>query len=424
MVTTHNPEWSDLRIASTTPQGDKVALTGIGISVNPEPHRLLSWDQKLTQTTVGTDWHLTLRSRGSLENIRRAIATHTALAVSDGSFQEQTGASAWIIEGTGTEDRIEGSMITPGQKSDQSSFRSEAAGIYGALLTIWHFIQDFPTDGTITLACDGRSVLDRLRSTKTIDPFAAHSDLLRACKNIQSQLTCTIKFIHVKGHQDNGLPTVLSREAWLNIEADLMAKSRIDCTILLPEFHPLPFEPWSLLINNQKVVKHHRRAIRMTMNGPAAQQYWKEKLTLPNSEPTALDTQAMERALSESTPGRRRWVTKHITGHFAHGKNMLRRGQRSTAECPRCHAETEDKQHIIRCPATSARTQWQSSLKKLSQWLKDQGTAIDIRIAIISHLERWAQGENSQEDTEQPFIGEQQHIGWDRMMDGWISRHW
>jgi len=162
----------------------------------------------------------------------------------------------------------------------------------------------------------------------------------------------------------------------------------------------------------------------MTMNGPEAQQYWKEKLTLPNSEPAALDTQAMERALSESTPGRQRWVTKQITGHFAHGKNMLRRGQRSTAECPRCHAEIEDKQHIIRCPATSARTQWQSSIKKLSQWLKDQGTAIDIRIAIISHLERWAQGENSQEDTEQPFIGEQQHIGWDRMMDGWISRRW
>jgi len=87
---------------------------------------------------------------------------HTALVVSDGSFQEQTSASAWTIEGTRTEDHIKGSMITPGQRPDQSSFHSEAAGIYGALLTIWYLIQEFPTDGEITLACDGCSVLDCL----------------------------------------------------------------------------------------------------------------------------------------------------------------------------------------------------------------------------------------------------------------------
>ncbi len=162
---------------------------------------------------------------------------------------------------------------------------------------------------------------------KTINPFAAHLDLLHACKSIQAQMPCTTKLIHVKGHQDNGSPTVLSREAWLNIEADLMAKSRI--TSGNPS-HPnslLPFEPWRLLINNTKVVKQHHRAIRSTMNGPAAQQYWRKKIYANNPMQPEMDIQAMERALSESTPGRRRWVTKHITGHFAHGKNMVRRGQ-------------------------------------------------------------------------------------------------
>jgi len=37
-----------------------------------------------------------------------------------------------------------------------------------------------------------------------------------------------------------------------------------------------------------------------------------------------LDMQAMEWALSKSTPSRHQWVTKHITSHFAHGKNMQR----------------------------------------------------------------------------------------------------
>jgi len=161
-------------------------------------------------------------------------------------------------------------------------------------------------------------------------------------------MACNIKVIHVKGCQDKGYPTVLSREAWLNIEADLVAKSH-SISNNTPKYLnlPLPFKPWRLVINNVKGVKHHQWAIRLAMDGPAAQQYWEEKLpevTHPNIE---MDLKAMERVLSESMLGRCRWVTKHITGHFAHGKNMVWRGQRLTAACPQCQAKTEDKNHII-----------------------------------------------------------------------------
>ncbi len=56
-------------------------------------------------------------------------------------------------------------------------------------------------------------VLDWLQSKISINPFAAHADLLSACHNIVTQLQCWVQIIHVKGHQDNGLPMVLSREA-------------------------------------------------------------------------------------------------------------------------------------------------------------------------------------------------------------------
>jgi len=297
-----------------------------------------------------------------MENLQQAICQEKALAVSDGSFQHSQGACAWIIEGATAADRIEGSMQAPGQPGDHSSFRSEAAGIYGALLTLWFFSQEYPVTGQLTLACDGRSVLDRLRSKKSIDPFAAHADLLRASKSITSRLQCHINYYHVKGHQDNGQPTVLSREAWLNIDADKAAKTAIQQTSPGDPTVSLPFEPWTLIIKRRKIVKHHRRELRQAMNGPEAHSYWDTKL--PSGTQT-LDNPAMERALSESTPSRRRWVTKHITGHFAHGKNMQRRGQRSTAECPCCSAEVEDKDHILRCPSESARTQWKLSMKTL-----------------------------------------------------------
>jgi len=96
---------------------------------------------------------------------------------------------------------------------------------------------------------------------KTIDLFATHANLLRACKNIQQHILCQIQFLHVKGYQDNGHLTVLSQEAWLNIETDLIAKSCISDNIPKHLNLLLPLEPWQLIINKDKIIKHHQRAI-------------------------------------------------------------------------------------------------------------------------------------------------------------------
>jgi len=421
---TEPPDWATTQVATVSEQGEKMMLTGTGIILSGPTAPSLDWVARLQASSLGTMWHLTLQHRGSMTNLQQAIGSGTALAVSDGSFQNNCGACAWIIEGANAVDRIEGTMQVPGQPGDHSSFRSEAAGIYGALLTLWHFSQDYPLTGTITLACDGRSVLDRLRSHKSIDPFAAHADLLRASQHIMKHLRCHIRYAHVKGHQDSGLTTVLSREAWLNIEADIAAKAAIQSEISGDTAVPLPFEPCSLLITNQKIVKQHRRAIRLALNGPTAHQYWATKLPGTTSLPATLDMQAMERALSESTPGRRRWVTKHITGHFAHGQNMQRRGQRTSTACPRCQTPVEDKVHILRCQSESARAQWKLSMKALHQWMKDQGTASEIRHAIMTYLEQWANDSPTPGHSDETFTEEQRRIGWDRMLDGWLTRGW
>jgi len=56
--------------------------------------------------------------------------------------------------------------------------------------------------------------------------------------------------------------------------------------------------------------------------------------------------------------------------------------------------------------------------------MKDQGTAPEIRSEILSQLAHWTQDKPIPEHMEQPFAEEQQRIGWDRMMDGWLSRKW
>ncbi len=56
--------------------------------------------------------------------------------------------------------------------------------------------------------------------------------------------------------------------------------------------------------------------------------------------------------------------------------------------------------------------------------MKDQGTAPEIRSEIMSQLACWTQDEPIPEHTEQSFAEEQQRIGWDRMMDRWLSQKW
>jgi len=63
---------------------------------------------------------------------------------------------------------------------------------------------------------------------KMIDPFAAHANLLNACQQMEQLLPCQVQFVHIKGHQDNGYPMVLTQLAWLNIKVDLAAKAHID----------------------------------------------------------------------------------------------------------------------------------------------------------------------------------------------------
>jgi hypothetical protein len=91
-----------------------------------------------------------------------AIRNHAAIAVSDGSYKEEYGTAAWAIEGDDNNGRIVGKVIVPGGAHVHSSYRSELAGIL-AIMTITNKLCDFYDikDGSIELACNGRSAIDK-----------------------------------------------------------------------------------------------------------------------------------------------------------------------------------------------------------------------------------------------------------------------
>jgi len=108
-----------------------------------------------------------------------------------------------------------------------------------------------------------------------------------------------VQYSHIKGHQDKGYPTALSQTVWLNIEIDLITKSRIESQHQVQQGYKLLYKPWHLAIGGLQTAQHPKHALQNALNGPPAQQYWKAKMPSLSHSLIELDTHAMEQAMWE-----------------------------------------------------------------------------------------------------------------------------
>ena len=90
------------------------------------------------------------------------IRKGTAIAVSDGSYVKELGlgTAAWIIESEDGSQYIRGTCISPGPRTIQSAYRSEAIGLL-AIIDYLHTLCDQQNlkEGKCTIACDGITAL-------------------------------------------------------------------------------------------------------------------------------------------------------------------------------------------------------------------------------------------------------------------------
>lgn len=64
------------------------------------------------------------RATDNGEHIAQAIVHHTAIALSDGSFKNQRGSSAWVVKGESEIGCIKRWNMVPGTDYDHSAYRS------------------------------------------------------------------------------------------------------------------------------------------------------------------------------------------------------------------------------------------------------------------------------------------------------------
>jgi len=69
--------------------------------------------EQLQHRVLATEWQLQLQVQGHLWDLKQELKESYGYAVSDGSYQDQSGAVAWIIEGKTSMNQIIGMIITP-----------------------------------------------------------------------------------------------------------------------------------------------------------------------------------------------------------------------------------------------------------------------------------------------------------------------
>ena len=174
------------------------------------------------------------------------------------------------------------------------------------------------------------------------------------------------------------------------------------------------------------MVKNISNSLHNHINGKIILNHWAMKERFSKKLAQTIDWECSEKAIKGLPLAQRQWVAKMASKFLPDGKNMQRWGFRSKAQCPRCAHPTEDKEHILKCPAESARTQWNKSIAALDQWLQTAQTHPQIRKDIIEGLQQW----HDQIPGCRPYVEgstaghSQDSIGWGLALEGCLAQKW
>ena len=192
----------------------------------------------------------------------------------------------------------------------------------------------------------------------------------------------------------------------------------------------IPFEVfsdmWQIRIGGQVIVHKTEETLREWIHDPRLKEYWKEIGKITNESANLIDWDAIKRASRGVNKRTTITMTKMLSDNAPTNDNMVKWGFRQCEKCPRCGHEIETADHVVRCQEESAIEVWECSLRKLNTWLHKQQTDPQIRHYLIRVLRQWKKGEQLPSATGQlaEVIAEQEVIGWDRCMFGFISKRW
>jgi len=87
-------------VASVFLNGENYTMTGFSNMMPDRGSDEREWQTRFLSSEIVGDWKIQLEIQGSMDQIKADISINKAIAVSNGSFQHDSSAAAWVIEGS------------------------------------------------------------------------------------------------------------------------------------------------------------------------------------------------------------------------------------------------------------------------------------------------------------------------------------
>jgi hypothetical protein len=216
----------------------------------------------------------------------------------------------------------------------------------------------------------------------------------------------------------------------LNIAMDTLAKRRLKwlhATHARTSFRALRNEGWRCTVDGAKITSDPGPAVRHHVFGRELSQKLEEKGRLSADAYATIDWPAISVMMQRAPKLYRLWVTKHISGFFAHGTNMRRWKFWTHDCCPCCQSPKEDKLHILTCPAPAGLHTWRTAVESFRMWLEAVDTATPIVTCFVSALlsrDPLHVFATTGSPSLQLASARQADIGWVNFTEGKIAQDW
>ena len=139
-------------------------------------------------------------------------------------------------------------------------------------------------------------------------------DLLAATRSVCRKCPVTLKFLHVKGHQDDNFYADLDEWARLNIDINDGAKERwLRSKDSRTQQQYIFGEPWPFWVPGQKVTKEVQETIMDHIDGTTICEYWESKKRFGNGSTQDVHWGAVGKAMESAGRARRHWwLNRHL----------------------------------------------------------------------------------------------------------------
>lgn len=133
--------------------------------------------------------------------LAQAIKEGTAVAVSDGSYKDETGTFVAVLHDGKLENILKTCNQVPGETDKQSAYRSELAGICGSLTLLYAVCKAYTIKkGLTTVALDGKQAMVYSVAQQLPECSSPSYDLLQHIFYLKKKIPIMIKWAWVKGH--------------------------------------------------------------------------------------------------------------------------------------------------------------------------------------------------------------------------------